>query len=260
MQQPTRSEVRWEWIGQGWELFTAQWQNWVVVALVAFVIIAVIGGPLYFLMIGSSILAGANHGGDEALRSMAKGASFLVQVCFTLILSAVGMVLNGGLYRCALKQLRGGQVSVGDFFSVFDSIVPLVITGVIVSILETIGSYMCIIPGIIVSGLLMFAIPAVVDRNIGPGEALRISFDATKSNWIMFAVFGLVMRILMGLGALACCVGLLATIPLFVLTISIAYRDTLGLPGAYNPDSYSPPPPPNFGGFEPPPPPPASWQ
>ncbi len=38
MQQPRRVDVRWEWINQGWEMYQQQLGNWIVIALVVFLI------------------------------------------------------------------------------------------------------------------------------------------------------------------------------------------------------------------------------
>ena len=58
MQQPTRSDVRWEWISEGFNLYSAQWQNWIVLALIALVIFAVVVTPFYVLIFGAEFAAG----------------------------------------------------------------------------------------------------------------------------------------------------------------------------------------------------------
>ena len=50
--------VRWgEWIGEGWQMFTEQWQAWIVHMLVFFVIMMIPMVPFYVLMFAAGIIS-----------------------------------------------------------------------------------------------------------------------------------------------------------------------------------------------------------
>ena len=131
---------------------------------------------------------------------------------------------------------------------------------VLVGIITLIGFMLCIIPGFIAGGAFLMTYPLIVDRKLSATAAMKTSLDVAQQNLFQFTLFALVISLIAGLGALACCVGLLITFPLFITTITCAYRDCFGIDGVVSNDSYTPPPPPNYGGYEPPPPPPSSWQ
>ena len=94
------------------------------------------------------------------------------------------------------------------------------------------GAIFCILPGLVVAGLLYFTIPLIVERNLGVIEALQTSFEKTKRAWFMFTLWAIVVNLLAQLGVVACGVGLLASFPLLFTMASIAYRDTFGVAGA----------------------------
>lgn len=260
MQQETRSDVRWEWIGQGWELFIKQWQNWIVMALVAAGIFIVISIPFYIFIFGAEFAASRNRDASD-ISAIAGGASLLVRLIFQVVASVVSALLSAGFYKAAFKQLRGEQVAIGDLAGTFQYLGPMIGAAIIIGILQAIGMILCLIPGFIVMGLFMFTFPLIVERNLGMFDAMSASLDVTKKNLIMFTLFAIVVQALIPLGGfLACCVGLLVAYPLIFIINACAFRDCFGLEGTMSSNTYTPPPPPSYGGYEPPPPPPSSWQ
>ena len=55
MQQVNAPSVRWEWIGEAWNLFTKQWSVWVLMILVTYLVVGLIYMPLYFIAILSMV-------------------------------------------------------------------------------------------------------------------------------------------------------------------------------------------------------------
>ncbi|HEX4945569.1 MAG TPA: hypothetical protein VFZ34_02745, partial [Blastocatellia bacterium] len=53
MQQPRRVDVRWEWINQGWEMYSQQMANWTLIALVALLIMLIPFVPIYIFLFAS---------------------------------------------------------------------------------------------------------------------------------------------------------------------------------------------------------------
>lgn len=237
MQQAT---VRWEWIGEGWNMFTQRWVAWVVHMLVFALVIVVISAPIYIIAIASSVGAGARDVPE------APPAIFFVAmlIIYPLLLVAVSFLL-GGTYKTAMKQLRGEPTSIGDLFSGGDCFLRVLGTLFLVAVLGMIGGLLCIIPGFIVQGLCFFAIPLVVERGMGPVQAIQTSIEATKKDWLMFTLFAFVVGLIASIGVILCYVGALASYPLMFTITSVAYRDVFGVAGAPNPQSYTPPPPPS---------------
>jgi len=249
MQQAT---VRWEWIGEGWNLFTQRWASWVVQMLVFVLIILIPVIPIYVILLAGSVAASSMENPEAPSVLM-----FLLMLIVVPLIMALSAFLLAGAYKSAMKQLRGEPFGVGDLFSGADCFLRVLGVVFLVGILGAIGAMLCIIPAFIVQGLCFFAIPLVVERRMGPVAALQASIEATKKDWLMFTAFALVVGLIASAGFILCYVGLLASYPLLFLITSVAYRDVFGVAGASNPQTYSPPPPPDFGAN---PPPPSSWQ
>jgi uncharacterized membrane protein len=98
----------------------------------------------------------------------------------------------------------------------------------LVSLLGTliiiVGFILFIIPGIILSIVLMFATYIVVDREMKPIEALKESARLTEGHRWMLLLFSLELVAINLLGVLLLVVGLLVTIPVSILATIHAYR------------------------------------
>jgi uncharacterized membrane protein len=87
-----------------------------------------------------------------------------------------------------------------------------------------VGLILLVIPGIIVILMFMFAKLLVIDRNLGPIEAMKESVRITKGHlWELLALY-IVLFILNVIGAILLFVGLLVSIPVSALALVYAYR------------------------------------
>ncbi len=115
--------------------------------------------------------------------------------------------------------------------------------GVLIGFLLSIGGM------ILLASLLFLATPLIVDRKAGPWKANAQSFAALRRHFgAAFTLVAVLTLINMG-GFVACCVGLLFTIPLTMLAIALVYRDLFGLGETALQGPFSAPPPiasPNF--------------
>jgi uncharacterized protein DUF4339 len=175
----------------------------------------------------------------EMLKSnfwLAVGATFLVLVVegalgaipflggFASLL--LGGVFGGGLYHFFLKLIRGEGAGVGDAFAGFSlAFVPLMLAGLVSSLLTVLGLLLCILPGIYLAVAWVFSLMLVVDKGIDFWPALELSRKVVTRHW--WAILGLlVVNILLCLaGVLACIVGVFVAIPLSIGAIAYAYED-----------------------------------
>ncbi|MFZ2555571.1 MAG: DUF975 family protein [Minisyncoccia bacterium] len=95
-----------------------------------------------------------------------------------------------------------------------------ILTGIIVII----GLVLLIVPGVIAALALIFATYLIIDRNMGPIEAMKESVRITKGHrWQLF-LLALALLGLNILGALALMIGLLVTVPVSLFTLAHVYR------------------------------------
>jgi hypothetical protein len=246
MQQVNVPGVRWEWISEAWNLFTKQWSVWVLMILVTGLIMFAIYLPFIGVI---SIMMPRPQIGEPF--EFPVGIFMLYPVMGLAMLAAVSW-LAGGLYNAAFKQVRGEQIAFGDLFSGGQYFARILGAGVLVGIAAAIGSVLCFIPGLIVSGLAFLTYPMIVEGGKGTIDAIKASIEVTKKQWVMFTIFAIALGFIAGAGAIACGVGALATYPLLFLGHALAYRDLVGIPGAHGQGQFMPPPPPpDYRGYTP---------
>lgn len=214
---PTGPRIRFEVIGEAWGELMRNMSAWIVAMLFA---VIVLGGayligylvvllPLFFTQ-GSDVGVIATFGGFAVF-----GVAMIV------LMGAI----YGGLYRMAIRQLRGEMPTAGDLFQSFDLAPRMIGVHLLVTVLMMVGFFLCVIPGFIVMGLTFLAYAIVADQNVGSVEAIRMSWEALKKDTLMAILFALVVSILAQIGVYACVVGALFTGPLMFLSHAIVYRD-----------------------------------
>jgi len=136
-----------------------------------------------------------------------------------LLSAAIQSAYIGGI----LDVANGQHVTVGSFLRP-RNIGNVVVAAVIVSIVTTIGFFLCVLPGIAASIMLMFTVVALLDRNLAPVDAIKTSFGLSKDNFGSVFIAWLVIVAVLIVGALLCGVGLLVAAPVATLITVYTYR------------------------------------
>ncbi len=133
-------------------------------------------------------------------------------------------VMGMGLTYITLAVYDKKSVGYGDWFAPMSLFFKYLAATILVMIAVVLGLILFIIPGIILGIGLMFTTYLIIDKNLGPIDAMKKSWHISKGyKWKLF-LFTIVTIIVNILGALALLVGLLVTIPVtFMATIHI-YR------------------------------------
>ncbi|MBU0679007.1 MAG: hypothetical protein KJ626_12925 [Verrucomicrobia bacterium] len=152
---------------------------------------------------------------------------------FTIILAAPMMA---GLVLIALKihDDPKSKVEISDLFKGFDyfvqsllfvlALIVLFVVLMIVQFLPCIGSLIYMAAAIIVQALVAFAMFLIVDRKMDFWPATMASVDLVKQNLWPFVGLTLVASIIGQIGAVACGIGIIVTLPINYLILAVAYR------------------------------------
>jgi uncharacterized membrane protein len=151
----------------------------------------------------------------------------LISIVGWFVSLIVGAAIQSGYISGVLDIANGQQVSVGSFFRP-RNIGQVIIAGLIVGVITTIGFFLCVIPGVIASIMLAFTIVALLDRNLSPVDAVKTSFDLSKANFGNVFVTWLAMVATVFVGALLCGVGLIVAVPVAALILVYAWRRLSG--------------------------------
>lgn len=189
-------------LGYGWKKFTENTGAFIVLTLA--VLVAIVG-----LVAIQTILTW-----DAGFF-----VTFIVQTAITV---AIWIVL-AGVWRAGLGVTRGETPSV-DMLTRTDNIVPYILTSIIVSIVASIGFFLCFLPGLIWLVLTSFASLHALDKGTDPIESIKASINAVTANAGRVILILIASWVVYFLGAVACLVGLLVTIPVALVSITYTYR------------------------------------
>jgi uncharacterized membrane protein len=127
------------------------------------------------------------------------------------------------------KKMKGEQVGIGDIFSLgFTKFVPSLIALIVMWIAIFIGSILLIIPGMLAAFFLSLAFFVLADKEIDGIGALKESFALVKANWKRVLIVMIVAGFIGQIGAYACGVGALITMPMAMVMMILMYNEIKG--------------------------------
>jgi uncharacterized membrane protein len=143
-----------------------------------------------------------------------------------LLQTVIDLVIGIGLIQITLKFIDNKKPKYKDLFY-YQPIVNYFLVALLTGLIVLGGFILLIIPGIYFALRLKFAVYLVIDKNLGPVEAIKKSWKITKGNvWNLF-FFGILLGLINILGFICLIVGLFITIPLSMLATTFVYRKLL---------------------------------
>ncbi len=244
---PASAGIDFGWLAQAWSLFTAQVGTWVGAMLLFFLVDAALAlalsVPTGMLATWRGIYMAVIVQKPPPV-SRTPYQDFAQTQVFAVLLAACQSVLAAGAYRMGMRQWRGEPISALGIFSAFPRALPLLVVGAAVpaltallegavlwlmhfslspAIAVSLVSLVAWLPGLILPGLFMFAPLLVLDTGASAPAALVGSVRLLGRQWLLGVVFYIVVSLIGGLGAVVCGVGMLATYPIFLLSIAVGY-------------------------------------
>lgn len=217
--QPYQATEAFSW---AWRTFRANAGQLVLATLVVAVIALVLSG------LSDLIAPSPDFQGDDGGFAF-EGGELLFSWIVQTVTGAISLLASAMLIRGTLDLTEGRPFSIGDAFSRIP-VVPVIVTGIIISLLTTIGFVLLFLPGIVFAIFSFFTLYFVVDRDASPFSALGSSFSMVGSNFGAALLSGLLAFLVLILGAIALVVGLLVAIPVTALAASYAFRRFSGQP------------------------------
>ncbi len=247
------AKIDFGWIKQAWTLFSAQSGVWVGALLLSFLIYLSVwlllaiptGGLTQFQRAFSHGLTHSSSQSSYFHPAPTAGVyeRLVLRQGRGILLAGLNAILTGGLYRMALQQKRGEAISVFGLFSALPLSLPLFAVGAVVPIILGFVEGACLWPlhrflprtsvsitgnvylGLttLLNSLLMFAPLLVLDAKANAAEAIVGSVRLLRGQLLRGIWFYVVASFVGGVGLILCGVGMLATYPVFLLSIALAY-------------------------------------
>ena len=168
---------------------------------------------------------------------------FLIYLIIGTILSGVSPVLifvlphiMVGYYIMCLRAIRNQPVELGDLFKGFTLYVPILIAALVYTIGTTIGTFLLIVPGVILALMWSQAYFLLSDdvmdiedgakskEQVGGYDTLKASAELMKGWKLKLFVYGIVIGLVMMSGALLVLVGVVFTMPLGMMAMASFYN------------------------------------
>lgn len=154
--------------------------------------------------------------------------AILVEGGLQAVFSFLSFVFTAGILLIAVYKIGQKPFSWKMVFYGFSRVGSLLLLFILQSIMLVIGFLLFILPGIYLSVGYVLAIPLLFVKGLSPWQALEESRKAVHKRWwtIFFAMIA--MSILLGLSAIPLGLGLIWTVPMFVVLVGVLYYHFFG--------------------------------
>jgi uncharacterized membrane protein len=169
---------------------------------------------------------------------------FTVELPMGLVVGSAANVLTAGFLFMGLKMARNERIQIADIFVGFRRFGSLYIASFITTLLMYLGFVLLIIPAMFLVGIFSLVPLIILDRGLGPIEAIRESYVKLKSHGFSLFALLFVLGLINLLGLLLCCVGSLFTMPLIYIVLGLSYNvffPKASVQYAYQPIGIEPP-------------------
>ncbi len=179
-----------------------------------------------------AICFGISLGGMTAFHGFYKGSDpamvMGVNAALQLITTWLSMLMTGGVLLIGVRRALGQRVSWKMVFAGFSKVLSITIAIILQVILVLIGFVLFILPGIYLTVGYALTLPLILDKGMGPWQALEASRKAIHKKW--WTVFGLylVMMLIYMVSAIPLGLGLIWTVPMFFVSIGVLYAHCFG--------------------------------
>jgi uncharacterized membrane protein len=149
--------------------------------------------------------------------------SIIIQIA-SFVLSAIIVM---GVIKICLRFCDGEKGEFSDLFSCYPLFFKYLVGSILYGLIVAVGLILLIIPGIIWAIKFQFFDYLIVDKGLGPIDALEKSSEITRGvKWDLF-LFAILLGIINLMGFLCLLVGLFVTIPITIVAMAFVYRELL---------------------------------
>jgi hypothetical protein len=134
-----------------------------------------------------------------------------------------------GLFIVPMRHLKGRPQEFGRYFDGFKAFLPLFLISMVGGLIVLAGFLALIIPGIYLATAFTWASLLVIDRGMDFWPAMMASMKVVNKNFWGTLGFLLLQGLIVSLGIIPCCLGLLFLIPWQYGMQIAAYRDIFGI-------------------------------
>ena len=194
--------------------------NWVAYILI-YLAYSIVSGAISHA--GMPALPVNAIGGDPMLlyKSMLSSPAFLGASFASLVVSCLFLP---GIVNICLKGIDGKKVDFNGLLMPMGTFINGAITAFLFVVITTIGTCLCILPGIFLGVRLCLALNYAVYCEMTPVEAIKASWNDTAGNFWHLLGADILLFLTSFAGWLLCCIGMFYTAPLASIAFCVIAR------------------------------------
>jgi uncharacterized membrane protein len=127
---------------------------------------------------------------------------------------------------------KGFEYFLNSFLFVMIWGIALFVVSIVVGLVPCIGQLAALFVIFVAHALLMFGLFLIVENRTEFWPASVESFNKVKPNFWPFLGFAVVSNLIGSIGAVACGIGVIFTLPIQACILTVAYRDVFGGDGS----------------------------
>ena len=177
--------------------------------------------------IGLLIVAGLIQYVPDIVATIIEADAPALSLIIRIASFVLSMIIGMGLIKICLRFCDGEKGEFSDLFSCYPLFFNYLIGSILYWLIIMVGLVLLIIPGIIWAIKFQFFDYLIVDKGLGPIDALEKSSEITRGvKWDLF-IFAILLIIINIMGFLCLLVGLFVTIPVTMVAMAFVYRKLL---------------------------------
>lgn len=148
---------------------------------------------------------------------------------FLLVGTVIGAALQAGLFYTAVRWVSDRPITLKHIFSGLPKIFSVFFAMLFMFLMTMSGLVLLVLPGIYLAVGYTLTLPLIIDRGMHPWEAMEASRKAIHKVW--WQVFGIiiVMSLIMSVSTIPAGLGLIWTIPMYLIVFGVIYRVLFGV-------------------------------
>ncbi|WP_440953514.1 glycerophosphodiester phosphodiesterase [Methanococcoides sp. FTZ1] len=137
-----------------------------------------------------------------------------------------------GLAYMAVKGMGGEKVEINDLFEGFNNFIKSWVFFILFAIIVGVGFLFLVLPGLVLSILMIYALPLLIIRGYGVMDSIKESIDISKNNFVDTLVLAIILWVISAIGNMTY-VGSLLTTPFYFLALVAALEAQIGVGKSY---------------------------
>lgn len=153
----------------------------------------------------------------------------LIAALAALIRQMLVVPMVAGLFVLGIRRAGDLPLSANILFAYYHRILGLFFLNLVMALMIMLGFLLLVLPGIYLSIAYLFAMPLMVEKNMGLWEALETSRKALTHGWFKVFALVLVSMILATVAMIPLGLGLIWVLPMLSVSFGLLYVKLFGI-------------------------------